>query len=458
MADPDIAADPQGAIPARSDTAIAGVEGYLQGGGVVVDDPLSKLNGPRGRTLYREMAESDTTVGAVLFGLEMWLRCVPWTFEPVTRDDRDAMADAEFIESVVMEDTGRAWEEFISDLRSTWVYGWSWFDLPLKRRQGFIDRDELRSSRFDDGMMGLQDFAFRPQETLLTWDIDSETGYVRGWRQTPPQGGRTQYLDKHRALHLIGRTNKGSPEGASILRNAYRAYYYLKNIQSIEAIAIERELNGFPVVKVPSELMNRARPGPDATPDPAAVLLLKQYEDMARNIKNNHQAGAVVVSDPWRDGDGRVSTMPQYEIQLLNTNGQRAIDTTRVKEGYQQDVARSMLFDFVMLGQGDKGSFALSQSKIDMCISGVEGWVRMLEDGINRSVIPRIWRANGKDMSRMPRAKAGKVQKATLDSLGQYIERVSRSGFDLTQSAELRQELLNAADLPGEIQREENEE
>lgn len=47
---------------------------------------------------------------------------------------------------------------------------------------------------------------------------------------------------------------KDNPEGRSILRNAYRSWYFKRRIQEIEAIGIERDLAGLPVIHAPERL------------------------------------------------------------------------------------------------------------------------------------------------------------------------------------------------------------
>ncbi|MGI6498023.1 MAG: hypothetical protein ACOX0U_04265 [Oscillospiraceae bacterium] len=47
------------------------------------------------------------------------------------------------------------------------------------------------------------------------------------------------------------KSRKGSPEGRSILRNAYRSWYFKRRIQEIEGIGIERDLAGFPTLTAP---------------------------------------------------------------------------------------------------------------------------------------------------------------------------------------------------------------
>jgi hypothetical protein len=50
---------------------------------------------------------------------------------------------------------------------------------------------------------------------------------------------------------------KGNPEGQSMLRTAYRPWFFKKRLEEFEAIGVERDLAGLPVAKVPSRLHER---------------------------------------------------------------------------------------------------------------------------------------------------------------------------------------------------------
>ena len=62
-------------------------------------------------------------------------------------------------------------------------------------------------------------------------------------------------------------THKNNPEGRSILRNAYRSWYFKKRIEEIEGVGIERDLAGIPIAYVDPAIMSAG-----ATADQQAML------------------------------------------------------------------------------------------------------------------------------------------------------------------------------------------
>ncbi|MBV5325511.1 MAG: hypothetical protein J0626_09745, partial [Rhodospirillaceae bacterium] len=72
------------------------------------------------------MADNDPIIGSVLFAIDMLLREVAW--KATAEDDSEkAQEYAEFADSL-MEDMSITWEDFISEVLSMLVYGWSFFE------------------------------------------------------------------------------------------------------------------------------------------------------------------------------------------------------------------------------------------------------------------------------------------------------------------------------------------
>lgn len=416
---------------------ILGVEGAKISSGFVHDEFLIKLVGERGRRVYREMRDNDSVVSAILFAVEMLLRAVDWTVSCDSEDD-GAAEGVEFLEGVI-DDMSHTWDDFIGNVTSMLTFGWQYSEVVYKRRLGPDQRDPRRRSRFSDGKIGIRKIGDRSQETLNKWEIDEDDGSVLGMWQDRPNGGGTAFIPIERALLFRPHTHKGSPEGRSVLRGAYRSWFMLKNIQEIEAIAIERELNGLPVAYIPNATLNGK--------SDEALAAKELYKKLVRDIKFNEQGGVVLPSDPYYDADGKPSSVRQVELQLLNAKGSRAIDTDSVVKRYQGDIARTILADFIMLGQGDRGSFALSRSKVDLFARALEGWLSSIASTCNRHLVPKLWRLNGFDPGSMPYLVPGRVAPEDLKELGDYVESLSRAGIVVTD-AETEDRLRDAGGLP----------
>lgn len=418
----------------------AGVIGAKISGGYVYDDFIRKLLLEQGRRTYREMSDNNATIGSILFAIEMIIRAVDWLVEEneETKGTPEAEEAKEFVKSVLFEDMDHTWDEFITEVLSMLVYGWEYTEVVFKKRFGPHRRDENKSN-YSDGKIGIKKLANRPQETLDKWDMD-EYGNIYGMFQTPPMGGQTRYIPYWKALLFRPHCVKGSPEGRSVLRRAYESWFRLKNIQQIEAIAIERELNGLPVVEMPDAILN----GTSKEAKQARAAWVK----VMRDIKFNEQGGLGIPSDPWYDSEGQVTQHKKYNVRLMASEGHRAIDTDKVILRYQRDIARVVLADFIMLGSDKSGSFALSKDKSSFFTHAVEGWLKVITETINRRLIPMLWELNSMDAKYMPKLTTGRVSPVNLDELGKYISDLAGSGMPLFPDEGLEEELRNLADLP----------
>lgn len=405
--------------------------------GRVENDYLPELTGDQGRKVYRQMATNDATVGGVLHAIELMIQAVDWRVEPAS-DDGAAAQDADFVESL-LGDMSHSWEDFLSEVLTFLVFGWSYFEIVTKRRIGPDQRAPERHSRFTDGRIGVRRLAPRSQMSLLRWEMP-DGSEIAGMTQLLPTGAAEITMPIERCLLFRTKSEMNSPEGRSILRRAYRAWYKLRHIEDYEAVGIERELAGLPVVKVPASLLS--------SEDTNDKVALEAYKAMARDLRKNDQAGIVIPSDPWMDSEGKPSSMPRVSLELLTTGGQRAIDTSDVVRRYQQDIARSMLADFMMLGSGDKGSFALSKNKTDLFLRGVEAILDQITGTLNRHLIPRLWAWNGLSYDTMPELTRGTVTPEDLQGLGDFLRSLAGAGADLFPDEGLENDLRGKAGLP----------
>lgn len=72
--------------------------GQKRYGGFFYEEFLKELQGRKGVETYREMADNDDVIGAILFAIEMLIRQTSWTIQPGGPESADEEA-AEFIES-----------------------------------------------------------------------------------------------------------------------------------------------------------------------------------------------------------------------------------------------------------------------------------------------------------------------------------------------------------------------
>ena len=244
-----------------------------------------------------------------------------------------------------------------------------------------------------------------------------------------------------KSLYYRTTSFNNDPSGRSILRNAFTAYTYLNKVQSYEAIAIERELHGVPIGRMPAEYLS-----PDATADQSS--LKSQFEAILRDLKNNEQGYALLPSDPYVDVDGKPTNQRLMDVELISANGSRSIDIDPVVKRYQHDIARSVMAEFLMLGGGNTGSYALSKSKTDLFLRSMESYINTIVTVLNKQLIERLWQLNGLDYSTMPKLVAGDVAPHDLREIAAFLRNLNNADITVSQHPEVVEELMAIAEIP----------
>jgi hypothetical protein len=233
------------------------------------------------------MADNDGTVGAVLFAIGMLIRQSEWLVQAVD-DTEEAEGAKQFVEEV-MHDMSVPWSTVITEACSMFTYGYAPMEIIWKRRGGPDAADGTRRSAYKDGKIGIRSIALRAQPTISRWEIDPEDGSINGLWQQPYSGGMV-FIPIQKLLLFRTTEERNNPEGRSILRNAYRAYYFKKRIEEIEAIGIERDMAGLPVAMIPARYFRK-----DA--DNFDKAILAQWQTLVTTIRRDQREGVVMPSD-----------------------------------------------------------------------------------------------------------------------------------------------------------------
>ena len=396
--------------------------------GVFFEEFLPELRGARGAEVYTEMAENDSTIGAILFAFENLMRNCEFTIEPAGNKADDKKA-AEFVQGC-MDDMDITWTDTLSEILSFITYGWSYHEIVYKRRMG--RKNDSNSSKYDDGLIGWKRLPIRSQETLKEWKYKDHTDELLGMEQWVITDTDVMQvtIPIEKALHFITRSRKRNPEGRSVLRTAYRNWYFKKRFEEIEGIGVERDLAGFPVLKAPEgmDLWN--------TEDEEMREALAIAEKIVTNVRRDSKEG-LVLPNGW-------------EFELLSTGSRRQFDTNQIIERENKQIATSVLTDFVLLGHESVGSFALADNKTKMFALAVGTFLDIICEVFNNQAIPRLIDLNGehfKGITDYPYMKHGDIEDANLEKIGAFIQQMVGAGA-LTPDDELEDYIRQIANLP----------
>ena len=384
-----------------------GVSGLKHHSGYVSEEFLTQLQGDKAVKVFQEMGDNDPTVGTVLYALENVVRQVTWTEEgpnaALVRECRENMS--------------HSWEDLIAEILSKLQFGWAYHEIVYTER---------------DGKIVWRKIPIRAQSTLNRWELDPHGGIQGMWQNT---GMAQVFLPISKSLHFRTSARKNNPQGKSVLRTAYRPWWFKKRIEEFEGVGVERDLAGIPKIGVPAELL-QAAPG---TQEAAALAIFK---DIGENLRNDDQACVIYPLAYTEQGN------ELYKIELMGNPGRREFTTGPIIERKSLEIAMSALADVILIGHESVGSFALSSSKERLLLIGLQSQVDEIASVFNRHALPRLFALNGIDDQGQTKLVPGELQATDLAVLAEIIWKLSMAGMAFFPSDPTEARLRALLDLP----------
>lgn len=411
-----------------------GVTGLKRTGGYIDEEFLPALRGRKAIKVFREMSTNDSMVGSLLFAIDKLIREVDWEVVPADQTEENVMA-GEFLESCI-DDMSHSWDDFIGEVLSMLVYGWSWHEIVFKRRLGPWQKDPKKRSKYEDGLIGIRKMPIRAQETMLRWQFD-DSGGVKAIVQMAPPTYKTTVIPIEKSLLFRTSISKGNPEGQSLLRTAYRSWYFKKRLEEFEAIGVERDLAGMPVARVPAEYLT-------AQPGTKQAKTVEAFKQMVRGVRRDENEGLVLPAEFDRD-----TKQPLFDFELMSAGGSRQFDTNAIITRYEQRILMSVLADFILVGhQSNGGSYALHTDKTGMFRAALNSIVKAIADTLNRHLIPKLFEVNGWKLDELPKFEPTNIDPPDLNQLAQFISSTAGAGMQWFPDPELEKFVRDIARLP----------
>ena len=276
---------------------------------------------------------------------------------------------AEWVRDDLMKLLDIEWIQHVEDMLEFLDFGFALSEKKLTKRP--------------DGKLHYDTLLTVGQETLDRWGPIDQKGNITAFVQRtdlPPSG----YIDKDGKLvyqsgppvsrvapmsklcHFTFRGRKNNPQGRSLLRSLYRPWYFKKNLETLEAIGVERDVGNAPVAKVSPEI----RPTP------------QQIANLEKALEGFRQDENLFVILP-----------PGFELEAYG-GGNKVYDVRAIIKDYQHIIRQRFFADFLSLGSEQVGSQALaSEMTTFFGIASRAIQERMLSVW-NRQLIPYLMRWN----------------------------------------------------------------
>lgn len=399
-----------------------GRTGLKRYGPYIYEEFLPELRWPRAAKIYQEMSDNDAVIGSVLYLAEMLIRGVEWRVEPASASEVDKEA-AEFLASC-MHDMDSSWADTISEILSMLTYGFSFHEIVYKVRRGPDESNAKYRSQYSDGRIGWRRLPIRSQTSIEGWEFDEE-GDVSAFIQSCEPDFTPVSIPMSKGLLFRTRVSKDNPEGKSLLRNAYRSWFFKKHFEEIEGIGIERDLAGFPVLTAPEgmDLWN--------SEDPTMVKLLADAEALVSSIRRDSEEG-IILPFGWK-------------LDLLTSGSSRQIDIGSTIERYDNRIAITLLSDIILLGS-KSGSFALAETKQSLLAASLQSQLSNIADVFNAKAVPALFKLNNfVGLSGLPKIAPTKIQTPTMSELALMLRAM---GLNISGDQELLRHLRHVLSFP----------
>lgn len=376
--------------------------------GFINEEFLPELRGPLGVRTYEEMRKNEPNIAGMLMAIEYVIAGVGWEAAPVSQTPED-IAAADFINNA-FEELETPLEEHVLDALTMLPFGWSLFEIVYKMKEGKIYWDK---------------WAFRSQDSLFRWKFSEDHRKLLSFCQRPAPTYEELEIPLEKCLHYRTRNEKDNPEGLSLLRSAYKPYYFKRVIEEVEAMGAERDLIGIPVMEVPF----------GATSEEVEVS-----KQIVEAVKNDDQSGIVLTA---------IGPEPHQRFNFKVVSGQgssgKVSYTDRLVQRYSNEITMVCLAQFLRLGQGASGSYSLSSDQKDMFQVAVRGIMTRVRNTIMNQGVKKLLRLNG--MTGKVKLEHGRVGQLSLQTMSNFLAAGVQNQF-ITANRELENFLRKEAELP----------
>jgi hypothetical protein len=283
------------------------------------------------------------------------------------------------------------------------IFGWVW-DKKLRNLKGFVqkpNRVQLREPKAKEFESGI----------LLS---SISNGLLRPFHP---------FISTQQMLHFRHNPTNNNPQGDSPLTHIYDAWLEKKLVERYEVVGVSKDLGGAVVLRVPSELVERAN-DPVTYPNEAAEYT--QLQKDAGALHAGESSFIVLTSDV-----DEVTKTPLFDFELKGIDGGgKQYNTSDIIDQKRKSIYNMFGTGFLLTGQSGHGSNALSSNQMTTHDYYVDRSIMWKEDVINNQLAPRLLAINNikLDWKDMPVFKAADPSKPDLDIISKVIQRTKSVG------------------------------
>ena len=300
-----------------------------------------ELAGPNGLRKYDQMRKGDGTVRGTLRQIKTPVLSANWFMQPASESTRDQNV-AKFVQWNLEESMSLPFGQLIQECLLMLEFGYYMFEKV-----------------WDQGRWNNQDVLYwkklapRHPIDVIDWEYDKNGGpnlvnmYDNDmWSADPIQ------IPIDKLLVFSFDKEAGNLEGISLIRSAYKHWYYKEQLYKIDAIQKERHGIGVPIIILPANFTKEDR---------------ELAQEMGRNIRTNESAHLVLP--------------PNWVFMFAKLEGQ-PVDALKSAEHHDLQIQKNIMAPFL-----DKGA---TDAELGPFNASCRFIAQIIADSLNKYAIPQL--------------------------------------------------------------------
>jgi len=269
------------------------------------EENVPQLRDKQGIRTFYDMKRNDGTIRGSLRIIKAPIQAAHWFLVPASDSTVDKNI-SKFIEACLFDKLNVDWSQVLDDVLLMFEYGYMVFEKVYK---------------FDkDGKVILQKLAPRHPLDIQEWIYDAQGGpagivmepfvpYGNSFGVMDNPGINTridmrigQFIPINKLAIFSLEPEAGDLRGISVLRSAYKHWYYKDTLYKIDAIQKERHGIGVPIIKLPPGFSEADK---------------KLADELGRNLRTNDRAHIVVPAN-WEILFAKLEGQPVSAIESID--------------------------------------------------------------------------------------------------------------------------------------------
>lgn len=324
--------------------------------GYISEEPLRELRGTEAMKIYDQMRRSDPRIKMVSSAVKNPIKSADWAIETLVDSDQ-AEAQKALIEKILFKGgLGKSWKKNLHEVLSMVDFGYS--------LQEITHKPVINDKEFGC-FVGLKSLKLIGQKTVERFNVNKDGTLCSVYQQASGDVGKNVNVPAEFLLHFSIEKEGDNYEGVSMLRPCYGPWLRKNNALKQESVGNQNASTPLPVMTVPDGEQNS-----------------KQYKNAITFLENYSRNRVSYLLKPVG-----------FDLEMINN----PFDSSKIRstiDSENEEIVFAFLANFLNLGQGGAGSYALSNDLSDFFLSSLVFIADEIVETYNTQLIPQLINLN----------------------------------------------------------------